>query len=1468
MLHTSSPMVTNPASRSSINNGDALTSSVITPIPPTNIVGGTVKPSISRSSASGISPERSVSPFDGSANSAPTQPIPKKSQQIKTDKPRPHICTVCTRAFARLEHLKRHERSHTNEKPFQCAACGRCFARRDLVLRHQQKLHASLPSANSGSTPNNGSSRRSSNSKDIDANEHIIILHNNTNANAPLPNHSSNSPFAVPPPSTNQLNISNQNYVIKNEDDSNTSTPFNELHNFSPSKNHDHNNNFQDLNNGINANDNNKQLPSQTHLGANSELSPQFRTGLFNYSPADTPPTLIPLTNSISRSVSNKKNANNGISHSHSIPSPIPTNSNTPPNINNQPHHLQNNQQNDNITVNQPSQNNSHHGSIPNTRTNFSYTKSSNITQQPLPQTADSPELKLLNGYPNSIPQHLQQSGLRKPPLSSNSVDITDESSHTQQQLNNNNGNHSQYRHASFSAASAVSYTNLRDALSIQQNNNLSEAPLQVEFATPQLSAADLTSKGLLSGLDLQSLGIDWGNIDVLDLNNSEAVKTDQNSKEEHNAASIDARQPGFVDVLNRTTYKDGKHDLIETNETSNRINIKDNKFSANDQHSNNSPYFDPNVIAAHQFQNPNHPHHIKGTTPFEFGMNPPNDMSLIQQVLQMGTGGTGGLGGTGYDDLSNDNFQLNYNALLEKLKKRRIRSQHQNDTHDKIQSNPKKSKMISTSSSSDLNNLNNTSSANGTLSRSGTTSTSLDTGDWLQEIINTPYESNFPTASHHIGFTESPYSDSSPRTIDEISSLFRSRQIDLFKQMHPILPNGEDISFNNGIDETNHFTNDYNNDNHNDDHKHNNNTRNTNNNNDNNIDINNERKNDKTHGQSLSNSKNSNITSSIIPIKEADINVAFSISDTRTNCITEELRKRIILVSNLSNLQFPPLEDLNSYITLYEKEFNKYFPFIHLPSLRNPMVDNFENIPLLLSMAAIGALYSYHDSNTLLLFNLSKFHIQHFFEKEITLDNLQFKKVPLMAHQCLVLHIFISMFLNEPNMIEITSRQMKSMVGLIKSTNFHKPLEQFLIPPPSVINSNDSIVVQNNFDYFIMAQSRIRTIHCFYMLQVFRTSLIGLPVPLLGKTMESGTHCANENLWRCEDARTWLNELSKDEYNNDVKSIDLVKLSNNELMLSLTNELDNHYNFDSKLSYNNLLSLIIYIHEQIQCEYMKFKDTDDNISNILNWRLHSRPKLEKLIKSWESYFIKNGGFLVVNNHNSHYLNTNNEFKLILPLLSFAKIRLNINITPIMEKVLYKDWGGMNKELTKLDDDYEGLKECTKYANGIINLWIHNISIINDAKQTSLRTPVFFVTCVFVSILIISKYLDLIENSSNITVFDKVFWINCDEVLQTIESILSPINESNSYSELLRKQSKGVFDSISSDSFKENGKVVKNLIEAKNTSPDLIISAMKKCKLSTRSLFLGVRILADAPVWPLAMGFAEALKNRAIHIGS
>jgi len=112
-------------------------------------------PRVSRSSTMSGSLALSATAENANNNTAPEETAPAvnatKTPNFpppKTDKPRPHVCATCTRSFARLEHLKRHERSHTKEKPFECPECARCFARRDLLLRHQQKLHqSSTPSS-------------------------------------------------------------------------------------------------------------------------------------------------------------------------------------------------------------------------------------------------------------------------------------------------------------------------------------------------------------------------------------------------------------------------------------------------------------------------------------------------------------------------------------------------------------------------------------------------------------------------------------------------------------------------------------------------------------------------------------------------------------------------------------------------------------------------------------------------------------------------------------------------------------------------------------------------------------------------------------------------------------------------------------------------------------------------------------------------------------------------------------------------------------------------------------------------------------------------------------------------------------------------------------------------------------------------------------------------------------------------
>lgn len=52
-----------------------------------------------------------------------------------------HRCSHCARLFGRAEHLRRHERTHTNEKPYICDLCPEAYSRRDLLKRHEIKAH-------------------------------------------------------------------------------------------------------------------------------------------------------------------------------------------------------------------------------------------------------------------------------------------------------------------------------------------------------------------------------------------------------------------------------------------------------------------------------------------------------------------------------------------------------------------------------------------------------------------------------------------------------------------------------------------------------------------------------------------------------------------------------------------------------------------------------------------------------------------------------------------------------------------------------------------------------------------------------------------------------------------------------------------------------------------------------------------------------------------------------------------------------------------------------------------------------------------------------------------------------------------------------------------------------------------------------------------------------------------------------
>ncbi|KHJ33255.1 putative ste like transcription factor [Erysiphe necator] len=108
------------------------------------VVGCEGGPSIHDSPRSQLHSSASAIRRARSATMMESGPYPQKS----------HSCPIptCGRLFKRLEHLKRHVRTHTQERPYVCPHCNKAFSRSDNLAQHK-RTHDRIDGSIEGTFP-------------------------------------------------------------------------------------------------------------------------------------------------------------------------------------------------------------------------------------------------------------------------------------------------------------------------------------------------------------------------------------------------------------------------------------------------------------------------------------------------------------------------------------------------------------------------------------------------------------------------------------------------------------------------------------------------------------------------------------------------------------------------------------------------------------------------------------------------------------------------------------------------------------------------------------------------------------------------------------------------------------------------------------------------------------------------------------------------------------------------------------------------------------------------------------------------------------------------------------------------------------------------------------------------------------------------------------------------------------------
>lgn len=474
-----------------------------------------------------------------------------------------------------------------------------------------------------------------------------------------------------------------------------------------------------------------------------------------------------------------------------------------------------------------------------------------------------------------------------------------------------------------------------------------------------------------------------------------------------------------------------------------------------------------------------------------------------------------------------------------------------------------------------------------------------------------------------------------------------------------------------------------------------------------------------------------------------------------------------------------PSTPELQLYINAYINNFASHLPFLH-----QNLEFNQENVPLALSMAAIGALYLFERSHSANIFEISRCCVHIYLEsrRERKMDKSDHEVTPLWLVQALLLGVIYGLFNEEPLANEIAVAQANAVISLAKSAGLHLPPRTFI----SVPDPNRS-TVKEKWKYFVTVQERIRTMHVVHIISCLLATGYNVVSTLKNSDIRCGSPC-DESLWQASNASDWWtilqNKESDGSLGNAVEGPDFLDclqrlLSGNTLV--------------GEIPQFTLLTLIYAVHLNIherRLEYdqhvqqspvstspftnddqlfIKMEDEPGSVSSDhgsdtivasigspsenrdTKWLDREKRRVEAILRAWETtWSLSPHASLIPRTEEGSLMSDS------IPMSSLAHVRLYLDLRRTKECFWKRDFVGMGRELDILATpilyevqagtrkQFNALLEAASYAADTISLWEKH-SARWTLQATASQTFIHNILALFDCGLIVSEFFHRLE---------------------------------------------------------------------------------------------------------------------------